>query len=512
MSSIPEILRENAERWPDREAIIATRAGRDIAVTFSDLERRADLFAGKLHDGGIRPGDPVLVFVPMSVELYAALLGIFRLGAIAVFLDPSAGIKHINACCDRLPPRALISVLPLRIIRLFITGLRRIPCVSAPPSAITGTTENLPAMPGPDDAALITFTSGSTGQPKAAVRTHRFLIAQHAALKDSIRLEQGERDLTTLPVFVLANLASGITSILPDAKISRPGSVNPARVACQVSRLHLTRTGGSPAFYQRLLAVPSSLAGFRKIYTGGAPVFPAFLQRLQAAAPAADVVAVYGSTEAEPIAHISCKEIAPADWDAMRSGQGLLAGYSIPEIRLCVIPDQWGKTAQDFAPQPSGCVGEIIVTGDHVLKGYLHGRGDAETKVRIDGETWHRTGDAGYLDAGGRLWLVGRCAARITDEHGTLYPFSIECIAMTFPEIRRAAVIQKGGGRILIIEASASFQNFDSLRSACAHAHITRIFMVERIPVDARHNAKIDYRRLERLVSKIRGGVVIGNS
>lgn len=501
MSSIPEILRENAARWPDREAIVATRSGRDIAVTFSDLERRADLFAGKLHDGGIRPGDPVLVFVPMSVELYTALLGIFRLGAIAVFLDPSAGIKHINACCDRLPPRALISVLPLRMIRLFVTGLRRIPCVLAPPSAITGTTENLPAMPGPDDAALITFTSGSTGQPKAAVRTHRFLIAQHAALKDSIRLEQGERDLTTLPVFVLANLASGITSILPDAKISRPGSVNPARVACQVSRLRPTRTGGSPAFYQRLLAVPSSLAGFSKIYTGGAPVFPAFLQRLQAAAPAADVVAVYGSTEAEPIAHISCKEIAPADWDAMRAGSGLLAGRPIPEISLRIIPDQWGKAVADFTSQSPGCVGEILVAGGHVLKGYLGGKGDTETKTAHDGEVWHRTGDAGYLDEEGRLWLVGRCSARVEDEHGILYPFTVECIAMTYPAIRRAAFVRRMKRRTLIIELQSPFDEVEELKSACAWAHVSEIHSVRSIPVDRRHNAKIDYPKLEKLLS-----------
>jgi len=505
MSTIPEILRENAARWPDREAIVATRAGRDFTVTFSDLERRAALFAGKLHEHGIRPGDPVLVFVPMSIELYVALLGIFRLGAVAVFLDPSAGMRHINACCGRLPPRALISVLPLRLIRPFVSGLRRIPRVFAPPSALAGAGDNLPPMPSPDDAALITFTSGSTGQPKAAVRTHQFLIAQHAALKGAICLEEGERDLTTLPIFVLANLASGITSILPDAKISRPGSVDSARVGRQISRLRPTRTGGSPAFYQRLLAVPESLAGFRKIYTGGAPVFPSFLQKLQAAVPKADVVAVYGSTESEPIAHISCKEIASSDWEAMSSGRGLLVGRPIPQIQLRVIPDQWGKPMADFTPQLPGCIGEIVVTGDHVLKGYLQDRGNEETKIRINGETWHRTGDAGHLDETGRLWLVGRCSARIRDEQGILYPFTVECIAMTFASVRRAAVVQKDGERILIIEAPPSFQDIDHLRTACAPARITRICKVAQIPVDARHNAKIDYRRLERLIREIRG-------
>ncbi len=503
MSTIPEILRENAARWPDREAIVATRSGRDFAVTFSDLELRAHRFASKLHEQGLRPGDPVLVFVPMSIELYVALLGIFRLGAVAVFLDPSAGIRHINACCDLLPPRALISVLPLRVIRPFVSGLRRIPRVFAPPSALAGAAGDLPPMPRPDDTALITFTSGSTGQPKAAARTHRFLIAQHEALKGSIRLEEGERDLTTLPVFVLANLASGITSILPDAKISHPGSVDPARVTRQVSRLCPTRTGGSPAFYHRLLAVPESLAGFRKIYTGGAPVFPAFLQKLQVAAPSADVVAVYGSTEAEPIAHIACREIDTDDWSAMRSGSGLLAGSPISEISLRIIPDQWGKPVADFTAQSSGCIGEILVTGGHVLKGYLGGKGDAETKLVREGETWHRTGDAGYLDAAGRLWLVGRCAARISDEFGTLYPFVVECVAMTFPFVHRAAFIRAECGRLLVVESSGTVQELESLRAACAWARISRILKVPRIPVDARHNAKINYPELERIVKRL---------
>ena len=170
-------------------------------------------------------------------------------------------------------------------------------------------------LPEPDlaDPALMTFTSGSTGQPKAAVRTHGFLLAQHRALADSIQLEPGELDLTTLPIFVLANLASGVTSLLPDANISRPGMVKVGGIAAQIDRYHPTRTGGSPAFYTQLAEFSETkrniLSGFQKIYTGGAPVFPGLLRRLQSLAPDAEVTAVYGSTEAEPIAHVSYPEV-----------------------------------------------------------------------------------------------------------------------------------------------------------------------------------------------------------
>lgn len=505
MIIIPEILRENATRWPDRAALIATRGGRDIALTFAQLEQAADGFAGRLVQRGIGRGDPVLVFVPMSLELYVALLGLFRIGATAVFLDPSSGLPHINACCERLPPAGLVSVWPLRWLRPFVRGLRRIPRVFSPPGTDGVSPPVLPDLPLADDAALITFTSGSTGVPKAGVRSHRFLIAQHEALKNAISLEPGERDLTTLPVFVLANLASGVTSILPDAKISQPGSVNAGRLARQLRRLGPTRSGGSPAFCQRLADEPDALAGFQKIYTGGAPVFPALLQRLQNLIPAGRVIAVYGSTEAEPIAHIACEEISAEDWQAMREGRGLLAGVPIPEIRLRVVPDQWGKTMKIFQEVAVGHPGEILVTGEHVLKGYLQGLGDEETKVEIDGEIWHRTGDAGSCDDRGRLWLLGRCSARVCDERGTVYPFAVECLAMSFSFVRRAAFVGLRGRRMLVVEGNGrlSVENRHDLQVRAVGLGVDDVQILPRIPVDARHNAKVNYPRLLAMLGKV---------
>jgi len=503
MTTIPAILQENARQWPDRDALIATHRSSDHRVSFAELEKASHRFTSRLMTKGIKPGDHVLVFVPMSVELYVTLLGIFRLGAVAVFLDPSAGIRHINNCCAMLPPAALVSVWPLRLLKPFVKGLRRIPQSFAPPQAkSSNAVPHLPPLPSAENAALITFTSGSTGAPKAAVRTHRFLIAQHRVLQSSIALESGEQDLTTLPVFVLANLASGVTSILPDAKISRPGSVDAQKIARQSARLRPTRTGGSPAFYQRLASLPESLGTLRKIYTGGAPVFPSLLQHLQSLAPQAEVVAVYGSTEAEPIAHVACREISNEDWTAMRAGRGLLAGSPVPEIRLRIIKDQWGQKAHDLTPLESCETGEIIVTGDHVLKGYLHGRGDEETKVPLDGEIWHRTGDAGYLDEQGRLWLMGRCSACIRDQRGVLYPFAVECVAMTYPTIRRAAFVRDREKRLLALELASpwSAEEMAALKEHLRWAEVDEIRVLPRIPVDARHNAKVNYPALAKLI------------
>lgn len=501
MRTIPEILCDNAARWPDRAAIIATRRGQDRVVTYAELEQAAHQFAARLREARIGKGDPVLVFVPMSIELYVALFGIFQAGAVATFLDPSSGLRHINACCAMLPPAAFVGIWPLRLLRPFVSSLRRIPRVFAPPIP-NGPEERVACPCTPDDPALMTFTSGSTGQPKAAVRSHAFLVAQHEALKTSIALEPGEVDLTTLPIFVLANLASGVTSVLPDGRISRPGFVKAAPIARQARRLATTRTGGSPAFYERLAGHPDGLSGFRKIYTGGAPVFPSLLERLQKAAPEAEVVAVYGSTEAEPIAHVAFRDIAPADWDAMRKGGGLLTGKPIEEITLRIVADQWGEPAKQFDSLATRQIGEIVVTGGHVLQGYLHGKSDEETKVRHEDAIWHRTGDAGYLDEHGRLWLLGRCAAKVRDAHGVLYPFAVECVAMTFAFIHRAAFVAAGGRRILVLEGKSrlSSNDSDALRERLAWAHLDAIKTLPRIPVDARHNSKVNYPALNKIL------------
>jgi acyl-CoA synthetase (AMP-forming)/AMP-acid ligase II len=269
----------------------------------------------------------------------------------------------------------------------------------------------------------------------------------------------------------------------------------------------------SPAFFECLTRYCGerglTLPRVRKLFTGGAPVFPRLLQQMQVMAPNADIVAVYGSTEAEPISHISYREMTESDHRAMLAGKGLLAGVPVPSIQLRILRDSWGRpvgpfAAEDFAKhcrspdQP----GEIVVSGAHVLSGYLHGRGDEETKFRVDGIVWHRTGDAGYLDSSGRVWLLGRCSARIEDQHGVLSPFAAETAVYQDPRVRRAAMVAHKGRRVLAIEFADGDKTVDlaSIRAALAWTHVAEIRVCRRIPVDKRHNAKIDYPSLHRML------------
>src|SRR5262249_55704208 len=150
----------------------------------------------------------------------------------------------------------------------------------------------------------------------------------------------------------------------------------------QIAHFGVSRIAASPAFFEKLIehgrAAGRSLLNLRKLHTGGAPVFPRVLDGLRRLAPNAAIEAVYGSTEAEPIAHIAVEAISPNDRETMQRGGGLPAGAPVPEIKLCVVRDRWGTPrgkigGEEFAREilPAGDAGEIVVAGDHVLPGYL---------------------------------------------------------------------------------------------------------------------------------------------
>jgi acyl-CoA synthetase (AMP-forming)/AMP-acid ligase II len=542
---------EQVRARPGAPAIIDRHRRADRVTTFAELDAQAARAARLLVDRGLNPGDAVLVFYPMSAELYVALLAIFRLRLVAMFLDPSAGREHIERCCELHRPRALIAGPKAHLLRLVSPALRRIPvkfvigfpvpgavrwsrAARLEPVAEVGACE-------PDTPALLTFTSGSTGQPKAAVRTHGFLLAQHRALVDSLHLTPGDVDLATLPIVALANLGSGVTSVIPDADLRYPGAIDPVPVIAQMQTHHVTSSVASPAFFQCLTryslvdyprailrksprTIPGkfsfadypkgiTLPGVKKLFTGGAPVFYPLLDAMRQMAPQAEVVAVYGSTEAEPIAHFSLREMDGEDWHGMMKGNGLLAGRPVECIRLRILRDQWGRPIGPYTEAefndlccPPTNPGEIVVSGEHVLPGYLHGAGDEETKFQVDGVVWHRTGDAGYLDERGRLWLLGRCAARISDSHGVVYPFAVEAaVSASFPEIRRSAFVSHRGRRVLVVELDPDPSRVLSEGSPAqelAWFKIDEVRYLKTIPVDKRHNAKIDYPALYRLLDQ----------
>lgn len=519
--NIAEVLRIRAEESGDAPALIDTQHGRDRTVSFRELHAASCGMAEQLRQAGVGGGDAVLILHPMSAELYAFLIAVFQVGAMGMFLDPSAGRDHVDHCLRIVRPKAFFGSVKAQLLRLWIPALRKVEislCSGPFPGASRcsfhagltdrGSIASRDAL----DPALITFTSGSTGEPKAALRTHGFLLAQHRALQASLQHRAGVFDLTTLPVFVLGNLASGVVSVLPDVDMRRPGQIRPEGVLNQLQRLPIETLAASPAFVARLVEGCRTshirLECVQRVYMGGAPVFPEDLDRAREIFPKAEITAVYGSTEAEPMAEIAVSNMSAEDFRAMQGGRGLLAGQPVPSLALRVIRNQWGTPIEPVSAAnfhglclEANTVGEIVVSGEHVLSGYLNGTGDAETKFHVDGTVWHRTGDLGRMDEHGRLWLLGRASALINDGRGVLYPFAAECAARQTPGVRRAAVVAVRGRRILAVEADDPAV-MDAVRQGLTWAQVDEVRRLRSIPMDRRHDAKVVYGRLRKMLNR----------
>jgi len=501
----------SAHRHPERDAFVASRSGRSRRLTFGALAEQVAAVAAGLEARGIAPGDRVLLFVPMSIELYVALLALHHLGACAVFVDAWAGRARLDQAVAAAQPRAFIGSPRAHLLRLASPAVRAIPraIVLGGPWRL----ERL-AQPGraraaapvsADDPALVTFTTGSTGAPKAAVRSHGFLWAQHLALQDHLRLREDDVDLPTLPVFALNNLAVGCTTVLPDFDPRRPADIDPATIHRELVAERVTTTSGSPAFYERLAAWcrgRGERLALRALFTGGAPVLPP-LARLLSETVSGEVHVVYGSTEAEPIAGIEARAMLAA---MEQGGEGLCVGAPIDRIRVRVVRahdgpielggDRWA--AWDVAP---GEAGEIVVQGDHVLPGYA---GDAQAeranKVRDDGVLWHRTGDAARLDAQGRLWLMGRVSRRVRRDGATWWGLPAEVRALRVDGVRHAAYLGRpdpgrGQRAVLCVETDGGALDAGTrtrLVAAVAPHPVDELHAFAQLPRDPRHRSKTD--------------------
>lgn len=471
MSLIGTFIEQASER-PDALAIID---GSGRRITFGELEGASAARARVMRQMGVEPGDAVLVARGVSIELYETLLAIFRIGAVATFPEPAAGLAGVRHAIRTANPKAFAGAWLARLLQPFVSelrGLRRVP-----DSGSLQTGSSAIADASGDDPALITFTSGSTGAPKGIVRSVDFLLLQHRLLEELRQTTPEHVDLISLPVFILSNLAAGATSVIPKGRLTRPAQLDGGALVDQIEREGVTRIIAPPAVCARLTETDAKLARLTALFTGGGPVFPNLLHAMRAFAPEAAIHAVYGSTEAEPISHLEYRDVADEDWSAMSEGRGLLAGLPIDEIEVELVES------------------EVQVSGAHVNRGYLDPTDNVSTKVERNGVLWHRTGDAASRDVQGRLWLLGRKDAASAG----LFPFAAETAALSWPGVSAAGLCVVGDENILAVAGDRLDET--DLRRRAKQIGDVKLRRVARIPMDKRHNSKVDYVQLRKTLA-----------
>ena len=250
------------------------------------------------------------------------------------------------------------------------------------------------------------------------------------------------------------------------------------------------------------------LAGLRLALGAGAPVSPAILAGMRDLLPAADIRTPYGMTEVLPVCEASAEDIA-----ATGIGDGVLVGPPLAGVAVAISPvDDLGRADAPLT-NAAGVLGEVLVSAPHGKSRYDRLWATERRAGRNPG--WHRTGDLGRLDGQGRLWIEGRLQHLITGPDGPIGPVGLEQRALLVADVHQAAAVGVGpaGTQATVLVVVAPGHRLGpadpDLTSAVREAvgrPVAAVLVVDCMPVDIRHRAKIDRTRIARDAARILDG------
>ncbi len=490
-----------SKKTPKKIAII----DKDAQISFAELEQRVIKRAAYLVDKGIQERDKVFVFIPMSIDLYVNVLALFYIGAVAVFIDEWVSLKRLGMCATLTKCKAYIGGgWKLKMLSWFSKPLSAIRLKLDVKGELT---KELPmAKVDAEDMTLITFTTGSTGKPKGAVRSHKLLLGQFNALRDLLDENEDVVDMPMLPIVLLLNLAISRTSVIANTSFTKPEAFDAAQVYHQIVAHNIERITCSP-YYAKALALHYKNNNvtklLQKMLVGGAPVFPSDAKQI-CTYLCKDAVVLYGSTEAEPMAHIRMHELVDNHSNLQH---GLAVGKIHPNTKLAIVTYKDAVVEYDYFLEnqlPIGVAGEIMVSGDHVLRGYINNAAavDRNKIYSYNNVLWHRTGDAGLVDNKGIVRLLGRCQQVIEHNEVTLYPFIIEAALLEIEGVTIGTLIKTASTVMIIVEVVGNKNDIKVSIETLLHTFNIQdasIRFVSAIPRDPRHHSKIDYAALQKL-------------
>jgi len=400
--------------------------------------RRAALYAS----AGIAPGDLVFLHHGNTLEFFADLLALWTVGAVAAPVDPRLTAFEVETLARVVHPRATLwPSAPPAEIGVTLSGLGAAVLMSPRGDDLDGEPAlDRPAAAASDDAdrdALVLFTSGTTGSPKAVVHTHRSLRARWAALAEHVDLDDLRRTLCLLPTHFGHGLICN--ALYPWLSGQRLAVLPPFRsdVILQLGALvdehAITFLSSVPGLWRLALrAARAPRAGtLRRVFCGSAPLTATTWREIAEWTRTATVSNVYGLTETASWLAGTAPEAEPEDglvghpWGAiLRVGAGGPAGPDDPQGPLDLVEPVWVRTPA-------------------LMRGYL-GRDDLTRDAIRHG--WLRTGDLGCLDASGRLHLRGRERDEINRGGLKVYPGDVEAVVEQFHGVLDCCAFGQDGG------------------------------------------------------------------
>ncbi len=434
-TTVPRFIRQQAKQWPDAIALVEAATGRELS--FAALDRMIGRVAAGLAMHGLRPGDTLLMFAPNLPEWPVMALGAMAAGGVLSGANPLYAVDDLAHQMRDAGARFVCTLPPLLAkVReaAALAGCGHIVLIGGEAEgtisfdSLLACTGPEPEVPDdPDAVAALPYSSGTTGRAKGVVLTHRMIVANVCQLGQAAADEPRSIGLAFLPMFhifgftvvTLHGLARGNSLVtLPHFE---PESFLQAIATYRVNQLLLV-----PPVLQFLAAHPLvdryDLSSLESIGCGAAPLGAA-LQQKAAARLRCEVFQGFGMTESS-----GC--LAAGRSDQQRVGA---SGCLLPGTAARIIEPASGNDL------PPGEAGELWFRGPQAFKGYLNQPESTAATITPDG--WVRTGDIGFIDADGYLFITDRLKELIKVKGFQVAPAELEALLITHPLVADVAVI-----------------------------------------------------------------------
>jgi long-chain acyl-CoA synthetase len=432
----------------------------DRVLTYAQVDAQSDALAWWLQQHGIRQGDRICVITQNIPAFPILCIAAWKIGAVIVPGNPMYRATELaRIFADAAPSAVLCQDVDLTQILdgLIAADLAQLPVVVAsardgqnlddnrvlPPQSPPADRQTLSAIleecagriPGKrtlraDDLALILYTSGTTGVPKGAMLTHGGLTFNSKFLREWCDLDNRDLILAIAPLFHV----TGFVCHMSAAIVARCAMIlnyrfEPNVVLDMIRRHKPSLTIGAITAFNAMMSVADASAddmrSLTKVYSGGAPIPPALRDTIQRRF-GFTILPCYGMTELT-----SPAVFAPPGIETPQRNDVLSIGIAIPSTEVRIVGD-------DGAPVAPGDAGEILIRGPQVMRGYWRKQTETDAAL-VDG--WMHTGDIGFMDEQGWIYLVDRKKDMIIASGFKVWPREVEDVLYSHPAIREAAVV-----------------------------------------------------------------------
>jgi amino acid adenylation domain-containing protein len=477
---VEQFLKDSAIRYRHKTALVA--GGKRLG--YGELDGASDRLARTLISRGLKRGERVAIFLDNSWEAVVGLFAVLKAGGVFVFVNPTTKAEKLAYVLNHCRATGLITrgtlasvadaaLAEVPSVAFTIVAGVKTPTLRRASLRFEDAIESKDAPPlgeiGIDlDLAMLIYTSGSTGLPKGVMMTHQNVVAAATSITTYLENTADDIILNVLPI----SFDYGLYQVLMAAKVGatlvlEKSFAFPQAIIDRMKAEHVTGLPLVPTMAAMLLQMndlePGALPDLRYVTNTAAALPPTHIARLRALFPGAKLYSMYGVTECK-----RCTYLPPEELDRRPTSVGI----AIPGTEAYVV-DESGKRA------PPGVIGELVVRGAHVMKGYWENPTATRRAFRPGPFPWEkvlRTGDLFRMDEEGFLYFVARKDDIIKSRGEKVSPKEVENVLYALPTIREAAVIGlpdpilgEAVAAFIVADSNAGLTEREIIRHCAAH-------------------------------------------